>query len=253
MTSFLQGISYNLKGLKLGLRTTKLLILGMVRFAILIAITIAAAAIILVNYQEILNLMWNQPQSLWIAWLWHLMSWLLALILLGLSAVVGFLLAQLLFSVVVMDAMSQITERKVTGRLKSPNPMPWYTYFFYLLRQETPRTFLPVLISLLLLVLGWFTPLGPVLTILSPLTAGLFLAWDNTDLIPARRMVPFNERLAFLRHRVGFHLGFGVLFLIPVLNLLLLSFAPVGATLYYVEQVDTLQRTDDAMDGQATQ
>jgi CysZ protein len=32
-----------------------------------------------------------------------------------------------------------------------------------------------------------------------------------------------------------FHLGFGLLFLVPVLNILLLSFAPVGATLYYLE------------------
>lgn len=239
MKRFFQGINYNIKGVKMGLRDGKLFMLGMVRFVILMVITITAAAMILANYQEILNLMWNQPQSLWIAWLWHLLSWILALVLIAVSAVASFLIAQLFFSVVIMDSMSKVTERIATGLVKAPNPMPWYIYFFYLLRQEIPRAFLPILISLILLVLGWFTPLGPVLTVVSPLAAGIFLAWDNTDLTPARRMVPFNERVDFLKHHLMFHIGFGVLFIIPVLNLLLLSFAPVGATLYYIDQMDT--------------
>ena len=45
--------------------------------------------------------------------------------------------------------------------------------------------------------------------------------------------------------RLIFHLGFGIPFLIPGLNLLLLSFAPVGATLYHVEKdKSTLPRND---------
>jgi CysZ protein len=238
MKAFIQGIRYNIQGLRMGLSTSRLLLLGLVRLAVLLIITVTAATLILSNYQEILNLMWNRPASLWIVWLWHLVSWVLALILTGISAVVGFLVAQLLFSVIVMDQMSQITERSISGQVQQASPMPWHRYFFYLLRQEIPRAFIPVSISLLLLVLSWFTPLGPVLTIVSPLAAGIFLAWDNTDLVPARRMAPFNERLAFLRRNLGFHLGFGLLFLIPLLNLLLLSFAPVGATLFYMEQID---------------
>jgi CysZ protein len=34
---------------------------------------------------------------------------------------------------------------------------------------------------------------------------------------------------------IPFHLGFGLPFLVPILNILFLSFAPVGATLYYLE------------------
>ncbi|RJQ68895.1 MAG: hypothetical protein C4519_22010 [Desulfobacteraceae bacterium] len=238
MKAFLQGIAYNFKGLKLGLRTRALFMWGLARVVILMVITVAAATIILINYQEILNLMWNRPESLWILWLWHLLSWLMALVLLAISTVVGFLVAQLFFSVFIMDLMSQITERMATGTLKRPYTIPWYKYFVYLLRQEIPRAVLPVLISLLLMVLGWFTPLGPVLTIVSPLSAGLFLAWDNTDLTPARRFAPFPVRLAFLRRHLGFHLGFGILFLIPGFNILLLAFAPVGATLFYVEKID---------------
>jgi len=236
MTDFFKGISYNLKGLALGLRTPKLLMLGLLRFVILLLITIAAAALILINYQEIMNLMWNQPQSAWIAWLWHLLSWLLALLLTAIAAVIGFLVTQVLFSVLIMDYMSQIVERRQTGTVQSPPDVSFFKHFFFLLRQEIPRAVLPILISLVLLLLGWFTPLGPALTVVTPLAAVVFLAWDNTDLVPARRLLPFGVRFQLMRRRLAFHLGFGLLFLIPFFNLLLISFAPVGATLYIIEQ-----------------
>jgi len=89
---------------------------------------------------------------------------------------------------------------------------------------------------MLLIIVSWLTPLGPVVTILSSVIAIIFLAWDNTDLIPARRLMPFGERFLVLRRTLPFHLGFGLPFLIPFLNILFLSFAPVGATLYYVDR-----------------
>ena len=233
-----KGMAYNLRGLKLGLKTPRLLMLGLLRFAILIVITIVAMAIVLSKYQEILNLMWHMPESAWFIWLWHLVSWLLALLLMGISTVVGFLVAQIFFSVLIMDVMSQITERKITGRVESSSQMGFFKHFFFLLRQEIPRAVLPILISLVLLVLGWFTPLGPILTILTSLAAAVFLACDNTDLVPARRLTPFGQRFQFLYRNLGFHLGFGLLFLIPILNILLISFAPVGATLYHVDRSD---------------
>jgi CysZ protein len=108
--------------------------------------------------------------------------------------------------------------------------------FLFLVKQEIPRATIPVLLTLLLMISGWLTPLGPVITVLSSATAVIFLAWDNTDLIPARRQVPFGERFRILRRNLLFHLGFGLLFLIPILNILFLAFAPVGATLYYIDK-----------------
>lgn len=230
------GIKYNLKGLGMGLKNPKLLLLGMVRFAVVIFITIVAAGLILVYHQEILNFMWNRPESRWVLWLWYLLSWLLSAVLVGLSTVVSYLVSQILFSVLIMDLMSRITEKAVTGALREQPTIPFWQQFLFLIKQEIPRTTVPVLLSLLLLIAGWLTPLGPVVTILSSAVAVIFLAWDNTDLIPARRLVPFGERFRILRRTLGFHLGFGVLFLIPILNILLLSFAPVGATLYYIDK-----------------
>ena len=232
----IKGIKYNIRGLGMGLKTPRLLLLGAIRFVVVIIITIASASLILVYHQAILDLMWNKPESNWILWLWHLLSWLLSAVLVGLSAVLSYLVSQILFSVLIMDLMSRITEASVSGKVQVPSNIPVWQQFLFLIKQEIPRATIPVLLTMLLILVGWLTPLGPVVTIISSAIAIIFLAWDNTDLIPARRLVPFGERFRELRRTLLFHLGFGLLFLIPFLNILFLSFAPVGATLYYIEQ-----------------
>ena len=234
--SLIKGIKYNIRGLGMGLKTPRLLLLGAIRFVVVIIITIASASLILVYHQAILNLMWNKPESSWVLWLWYLLSWLLSAVLVGLSAVLSYLVSQILFSVLIMDLMSRITEASVTGKVQVPSNIPMWQQFLFLIKQEIPRATIPVLLTILLILVGWLTPLGPVVTIISSAIAVIFLAWDNTDLIPARRLVPFGERFRELRRTLPFHLGFGLLFLIPFLNILFLSFAPVGATLYYVDQ-----------------
>jgi CysZ protein len=233
------GIKYNLQGLSLGLKTPKLLLLGIIRLIVVTIITILSTGLILVYHQEILNLMWTKPESQWIIWLWYLFSWLLSAILVGCAIVLSYLISQIFFSVFIMDLMSKITEKTVTGSIRESNKIPWWQQFLFLIKQEIPRTTVPVLLSLLLIGLGWLTPLGPLVTILSSAVTVIFLAWDNTDLIPARRMASFEERFRLLMTTLPFHLGFGLLFLIPLLNILFLSFAPVGATLYYIDKYRT--------------
>ena len=243
MTGIMHGIRYNFRGLKLGLKTPSLLALGIARLVIILLLTVAAIALILSRYQQITEAMWTRPESSWLLWLWYALSWLVAMLLSGISAVLAFLAGQIMFSVVIMDHMSRIAERRTAGHEIAPPSMPWFSYFFYLLKQEIPRATLPVCISLLLMILGWLTPLAPILTILSPILAGMFLAWDNTDLVPARRLVAFGERVAFLRRHLGFHLGFGLCFLVPGLNIVLLSFAPVGGTLFYLEHSESARNS----------
>ena len=233
---FFSGISYNLRGLRLGIKTPKLLALGLIRIAAVIIITILSASLILAYHEEILNLIWSKPASQWILWLWYIISWFLSLCLVGLSAILSYLVSQILFCVIIMDYMSRVTERMLVGRKDEPEKVSMLRQFSYLLKQEIPRTILPVLVTILLMVLGWLTPLGPFLAIASSGIAAVFLAWDNTDLIPARRLYPFNKRFKLLLNNLTFHLGFGLLFLIPLLNILFLSFAPVGATIYYMDK-----------------
>ncbi|MBL0716241.1 MAG: EI24 domain-containing protein [Desulfosarcina sp.] len=242
---FIQGVSLNLKGFLLGLRTPMLLMLGLLRFLVVLLFFFGAAALFFAYQQEIIQLIWTKPASAWVVWLWYLVSWFISLILLGLATVVGYFIAQILFGVVIMDTMSRITEKVVTGKEVAPPSMPFFMHLVFLVRQEIPRAVLPITLALLIMVLGWLTPLGPVLTILSPMVAVLFLAWDYTDLVPARRMVPFKMRFRLFRRHLLFHLGFGLLFLVPLVNLLLLSFAPVGATLFHID----LERAGQTGDG----
>ena len=234
--NLLSGITYNLRGLRLAIKTPKLLVLGLIRFAAVVVITILAASLILAYHEKILHLIWAKPASQWILWLWFVLSWLVSLFLVGLSAILSYLVSQIFFSVFIMDYMSRVTERMTVGAEQEPEKVPVLRQLSYLVKQEIPRTILPVLVVLLLMVLGWLTPLGPVLAILSSVIVAIFLAWDNSDLVPARRLYSFKQRLKLLLKSLIFHLGFGLLFLIPLLNILFLSFAPVGATLYFIEK-----------------
>jgi len=234
--NILNGITYNLRGLWLGIKTPKLLVLGLIRFAAVVIITILAASLILASHEKILHLIWAKPASQWILWLWFVLSWLVSLFLVGLSAILSYLVSQIFFSVFIMDYMSRVTERMTVGAEQEPEKVPVLRQLSYLVKQEIPRTILPVLVVLLLMALGWLTPLGPVLAILSSVIVAIFLAWDNSDLVPARRLYSFKQRLKLLLKSLTFHLGFGLLFLIPLLNILFLSFAPVGATLYFIEK-----------------
>ena len=235
---FIQGISYQFRGLRLAIRNPRLLLLGLLRFAVIILITIVSVGIALAYHQQITELVWTKPQGAWVIWAWHLVSWLIALLLVGISTIISFLIAQVVFSVIIMDLMSRITEKMIASSVHPSQPRPLLTQFFYLVRQEIPRNTLPVLLTLAIMVLGWTTPLGPIVTALSSAVAVVFLAWDNTDLVPARRLDPFSTRFGFLLRHIGFHLGFGMVFLIPILNILFLSFAPVGATIWYIEKTN---------------
>jgi len=212
--------------------------LGLLRLIAIILITALLAGLIFYYHASILNHMWARPESVWFIWLWYVVSYLLSLFLIGISAIMAYLIAQILFSAFIMDLMSRITESMMTGQVKEPRKMPLWRTFFFLVRQEIPRTILPVLLSLLVMILGWVTPLGPVLTLISSAIAVIFLAWDNTDLVPARRLASFRERWNGMVKTLPFHLGFGLLFLIPGFNILFLSFAPIGGTLYHIERND---------------
>lgn len=231
----LRGLTYNFRGLRLALKTPRLLLLGLTHLVAVVILTVIAVGLVFIYHQDILHFVWDRPESAWLIWLWYLLSWLIALFLAGFATIAAYLLSQVLFSVLIMDLMSRITERLMSGGERKPRDDSLWKQFLFLLGQEIPRTILPLTATFALVVVGWLTPLGPIISLLGSAAALIFLAWDNTDLVPARRLEPFGGRFRFLLKHLGFHLGFGLPFLIPGLNILFLSYAPVGATLYYLE------------------
>ena len=223
----------------MGLKTPRLLMLGLLRFIIVILISMALASSILVWHREILNMIWTMPESGWLTYIWTALSWLLSIFLAMLSSLIAYLIAQIFFCVFIMDLMSRITEKMIRGEAHGPvEKIPLLKTVFHLICQEIPRAVIPIFLTLILMIMGLFTPLGPGVAVVSALVAGAFLAWDNTDLVPARRMNSFGVRFRYFKKNILFHLGFGSCFLIPWLNILFLSFAPVGATLFFIENED---------------
>ncbi len=233
--SLIQGIKYNIKGLLFALKSPKLLMLGLLRFSIVLLLTLGFIGMVIFWHDDILNLIWKMPEKGMLVYLWTLVSWMVLLGLGVISMLIAYLVSQLLFCVFIMDYMSRITENMVLNNKVDTDPESYMTLFVYLIKQEIPRAIIPIVISFIILALSLFTPLSPVIVVVSSIAAAVFLAWDNTDLIPARRMISFKERFDFLKRNIFFHIGFGLLFLIPWANILFLSFAPVGATLYFID------------------
>jgi CysZ protein len=230
-----KGLMFNLRGLVLGLRTPRLLLLGILRFLIVVGLALFFSGVILYWHQEVLNFVWTMPEPGFMLFLWKTVSWLLSVFLAGVACLFSYLVAQIFFCVFLMDIMSQITERMVTGGETAPRHFSAFTMVVHLLLQEIPRAFIPLAAMVVLITLGWLTPFGPAIAIVSSLVATTFLAWDNTDLVQARRLDPFRVRFARFKENLLFHMGFGLWFLIPWVNIIFLSFAPVGGTLYAIE------------------
>lgn len=230
-----RGIAYNVRGLVLGLRTPRLLFLGLLRFLVVVLLALFFSGVVLFWHQELLNLVWKMPEPGWLLYLWKLVSWVLSLFVSALACLFSYLVAQIFFCVFIMDTMSRITERLVTGDEVSSQGTSLAAMIFHLIRQEIPRAIIPVLAMVVLMALGFLTPFGPAIALVSSLVAVTFLAWDNTDLVPARRIYPFKTRFGLFKRNFMFHLGFGLWFLVPWLNIVFLSFAPVGGTLYFLE------------------
>ncbi|MCP3871657.1 MAG: hypothetical protein GY699_00660 [Desulfobacteraceae bacterium] len=234
--NLINGINYNIKGVILALKTPKLLWLGILRFVVVLFLTLLLSSLVLYWQDDILNMIWKTPESGWLIYIWKAVSWILSIFLAAISMVIAYLISQVLFCVFIMDYMSRITEEIVLGKTDEFQPDSWLSFFIYLIKQEIPRAIIPILITFVIMIVGLLTPLGPVILILSSIAAAVFLAWDNTDLTPARQMIPFKTRFGYLKKNILFHIGFGLLFLIPWLNIVFLSFAPVGATLYYLDK-----------------
>lgn len=233
----LDGIKYNIRGAILGIKTPKLLFLGLLRFFSILLITFLLLGAVLYWHEEILSVIWKRPESDWLVYLWYAFSFVLYIFLAVVSMMISYLLSQLLFSVFIMDYMSRIVESVIIGKkIRPAQGEHWIRFFIYLVKQEIPRAIVPIGLTFMIAIAGLITPISPFIIFVSSISAAVFLAWDNTDLVPARRMYPFRDRVKFLRQNLMFHIGFGLLFLIPGLNMIFLSFAPVGATLFFMER-----------------
>jgi len=127
--------------------------LGILRFFVVLFLTLLLSGLVLYWHAEILNLIWKMPESGWLIYLWKLASWILSLVLAAISMVLAYLISQLLFCVFIMDYMSRITEAIVLGQEAKFEPGSWVGFFIHLIKQEIPRAIIPVLIMLVIMLM----------------------------------------------------------------------------------------------------
>jgi CysZ protein len=103
------------------------------------------------------------------------------------------------------------------------------------MKQETPRAIIPLFLSTTLIVLGWLLPFGPIWVLFSSIFSCAFMAWDYTDLVPARRMMSFKERSRMFKKTFFTHVAFGLPLIIPILNVILFSIGPISGTILFLK------------------
>jgi len=130
MHEFFKWYNVPSEGAKIRIKKPETILLGLSRLIVVVLFMVLMAGLVLYYHSDILNLLWVRPESSWLIWLWHLVSWMLTLILIGISTIFAYLIAQILFSVLIMDLMSRITEFMITGQVKEPQKIPLWHLFF---------------------------------------------------------------------------------------------------------------------------
>jgi len=133
------------------------------------------------------------------------------------------------------ERVSERVERRLGGVPAVPQP-PWWRSLPRATAESAALLALLACCSLPLLLLGFVPVLGQTaVPVVAALVSGFFLAVELFAIPLERRGLRLRARLAFVWHHRRFTVAFGVatfgLFLVPLMNVLALPGAIVGATL----------------------
>lgn len=232
--NLLYGLKCHWEALKIMKAKKSLIFWGLLRFLIILFLFIVLSFIALSYNHLLLEYIWTKPSSLMMLILWKIALVLLTILLLFVAGGLSYLISQILFGVVIADHMSYITEHILSGKEPKGTPPFSFSYLLFLIKQEIPRGTLPLLVSSSFIILGWLLPLGFIWVMVSSLVSCAFLAWDYTDLVPARMLKPFKERFTLFKRTFWGHVIFGLPFMIPFINVLFFSIGPVSGTVFYM-------------------
>lgn len=234
---FAQGFLLPFRGLRLMLRDRQVGMRALLVGALSAILLLALEGVLLFFTGDVLGWIWPRPEGSLLVFLWVPAALFLGILLFLLGAIV---LPPLLLGPL-LDTLSAATERRVGGVEPEAGGVG-------ALVRETARatgktivrwTFLLLghgLLLLLLLVPG----AGPALWVaLSSLWTLFWLACEYLDVAANRHGHSLFEVVRTLLANPGATLGFGcaayLLLWIPLLNLLLVPFVVVGATILYVD------------------
>lgn len=248
ISSFVEGIRYQRKGIRFAFQHHSLLLLALLPFLIAGAVYTIGFYLFAIYADDLLNAIWHvEPGTA--SWLTALFYWIYINILryfLYLVILVVMLYTFIIFANIVGSPLYERIAAKIESQyaVKRIEAAPAGRVLSQLLvlKEEVKKNFLMLFLPVML----FFVPV--IGTVSALIIAPIFIAWEYVDYTLSRDHVLLRERLGVVwRHK--FHLlGFGLPLLIPIFGLLFIPFAIFGATQLYFEKI---RKSDTNQSGSA--
>lgn len=226
-SDLLQGLRVFLEGVAWLRKHPGLFLLLLVPAVLGVFAFFGLAGMLWVRHQQIFDLVLFSPTELWwSAPLFWLAKFLLSIVLLILSAVMGVGLVSVL-AAPIYEWVSVRVEADLLGR-KGPELTLWQS--LRLIKEEAKKVFFILTVSILLLLI-------PGVNVISTLITAFLVGWDFYDYPLARRGFPFRERWRLVRSDGWKVMGLGLWLVIPFAQVIVYPLAVVGGTMISVRRL----------------
>jgi CysZ protein len=235
--AFSEGLSFHYKGFELAFRHRSLLLLSLVPFIVTLTLYMLAFYWLTLRADDLLNAIWGAgaPEIIqttgWLHWVYtHVVKYMLYLVLLMIMTY-SFCVFSTIVGSPLYDHISSRYELLLHGPQLRGERDRAAMGRLVVIKEEIKKAFIILFIPLFL----FFVPI--IGNLISLLIAPILIAWDYVDFSLSRDHAFLKDRLAVVWQHKFRLLGFGFPLLIPLIGILLLPFAILGATRLYFERI----------------
>lgn len=237
LRAFSEGWRFHLQGIRFAFRHLSFLALSILPFAVALCLYVTAFYLFTLYADDLLGMLWHLEKgesSGYVGWLYwayiHLVKILLYVVVLVVMFYTFIVLSNILASPV-YDYLVNRYERTYYADIYAAQLTAPRRGILAVMKEEVKKAALMLAIPLPLLLI-------PVVgAFLGFAVAALFIAWDYVDFSLSKDHPLLKDRIKALWHHKALFLGFGGPLLIPLLGLLLLPFAILGATKLYFDRM----------------
>ena len=235
--AFSDGWRFHIKGIRFAFQHLSFLALSALPFVIALCLYVFAFYLFTQYADDLLGILWHLESgesSRYVGWLYwayiHLVKVLLYIVILVVMFYTFIVLANILASPV-YDYLVSRYQRTYYPDAHAARAISPVKGILFVMKEEVKKAALMLVIPLLLLLIPVIGPL------LGFVVAALFIAWDYVDFSLSRDYPLLKDRIKALWRHKAFFLGFGCPLLIPLLGLVILPFAILGATRLYFDRM----------------
>jgi CysZ protein len=237
LRAFSEGWRFHIKGIRFAFQHLSFLALSILPFVLALSLYVFAFYLFTLYADDLLGMLWhleNGESSRYVGWLYwayiHLVKALLYVIVLVIMFYTFIVISNILASPVYDHLVSRY-QRAYHPDAYAAQTTSSKKGILAVMKEEVKKAALMLAVPLLLLLI-------PVIgALLGFVVAGLFIAWDYVDFSLSKDYPLLKDRIKALWRHKAFFLGFGFPLLIPLLGLVILPFAILGATILYFDRM----------------